>query len=276
MAQLPASFAKDGFSSIPQRKTVRLKNGKTLKPIMIGMDGLPDTGKTEFAHSAPGPGMIIVLDRGLDGMLDNPNPPESRSPDFAYRVISTPLDTQGSKNLYLEYWSSFYKDYRAMLENPDCVTAVIDGDSDSWELQRLAEFGRLTQIPAIMYTSVNAARRVMYARAWDSGKIIIATNKVKREYRDVIDPTTGKPKEKDGRVIREITDELERQGFGDQEYLWTMQLRTFVRDGQYGIRIMKCKPNRDLIGLELVGEDCNFGSLVQVVYPDVPMENWGF
>jgi hypothetical protein len=45
---LPASFLKDGF--VPPDKMRRTRR------LMIGTDGPSNTGKTEFAISAPGPG----------------------------------------------------------------------------------------------------------------------------------------------------------------------------------------------------------------------------
>lgn len=277
---LPASFARDGF--LPPDKLRKQRR------MMIGTDGLPDSGKTEFAISAPGPGILIALDRGFDGMLDNPNPPPTRRGDFAFKSISVPLATQAAQPEYLSYWKSFYGEFKKALDNADARTIVLDGDSDSWELQRLAEFGRLTQIPAIMYTSVNAARRAMIARAWDAGKIVIATNKVKNVYEDKID-AAGKPVlQNDGKNVRIKSEDLERQGFSDQDYLWQIQIRHLYRPAafnpilkksipqQWGLRIMKCKANKELEGQELWGSDCCFASLMQFVYPHVELSEWGY
>lgn len=278
---LPASFIKLGFQD-----PATLKRGRRL---LIGTDGPSDSGKSEFALSAPGPGLAICLDRGIDGVLDNPKPPATRRDGWAFKVIAVPTATQAKQPEYLDYWRSFYDVYKSALDNPDCRSVLVDGDSDSWELQRLAEFGKLTQIPPMMYTSVNAARRAMYNRAWDSKKIVIATNKIKKEY-ETIRNDDGTPNLKDGKEQREWTGDWERQGFPDQDYLFHIQLRhlyrpgkdivvgpkTIKRPGEFGIRIMKCKASSDLIGVELWGDDCNFAGLVQVVYPQVPLEEWGF
>lgn len=271
---LPASFFRDGFYPAADMST---------KPrLMIGTDGPPDSGKTEFILSAPGPGIVICLDRGYDGCLMNANPPKARRRDYAFKSISVPLATQVAQPVYLDYWKSFYAEYKKALDNPDARTVGLDGDSDSWELQRLAEFGKLTQIPGIMYTNVNAARRAMIARAWDSGKIIIATNKIKDEYVDETDAAGNPVLDNAGKPKRKKSGEVERQGFSDTDYLWQIQLRHFYVEatdktpGQFGIRILKCKKDRSLVGLELMGEDCNFAGLVQTVYPEIPLENWGF
>jgi hypothetical protein len=280
---LPASFLRDGFTAYnPAAKYRRL---------MVGLEGESDTGKTEFCLSAPDPGIVLALDRNFDATLDNPSPPAARRKNWAFKVVQAPLFTQAQKPEYDTYWKAFYQSYRTALLNPDARTIVLDGDSDSWELQRLAEFGTLTRVPGppgLAYAGVNAARRAMIARAWDSGKIVLATNKVKSEYKTVLDEE-GKPKlDNLGKEVREKTGKLERQGFGDTDYLWQIQLLCLRRIArinpvnkklvpqQWGVRLLKCKANTELEGSELWGEDCNFLGLVQYVYPHIDPKEWGF
>lgn len=277
---LPRSFYTDGFGPEPKPK---------YKHVLIGTDGPANSGKTEFSLSAPGPGIVICLDRGFDAMLDNQRPPPTRQTDFAFKVIKVPLATQAAQPVYVEYWREFYKEYKAALNNVDARTVVLDGDSDSWELQRLAEFGKLTQIPSILYTGVNTARRAMIARAWDSGKIVIATNKIKKQYRTKYKPDGTPMLQDSGKEVREwdgVT--FDRQGFEDQEYLWNLQLRHLYKPAsfnrvtkknypeQWGIRIIMCKVDRSLEGQELWGADCCMPILLQTVYPNVSLEEWGY
>lgn len=269
---LPASLLKDYQTPLQARSKRRL---------MIGADGPADTGKSEFALSAPGPILWLCLDRGIDGVLDNPNPPATRCKDLVMKVIAVPKATQMSQPQFLDYWNQFYGEYKRALEHPDIRTLLLDGDSDSWELQRLAEFGRLSKVPPNLYDNVNAARRAMYARAWDSGKIVIATNRVRKVFVTKINPITQKPElNNSGNEVREWDGNYERQGFSDQEYLWGIQLRHMKRDGksgpEWGIRITKCKADNALVGQELWGEYCNMESLVQTVYPQIPLKDWGF
>lgn len=249
--------------------------------LMIGLDGPPDSGKTEFALSAPGLIAWLCLDRGLDGVLDNPRPPMSRNDNFLAKVVQCPKATQMDQKGYLEYWSSFYGEYRKVLEMPDVRVLLLDGDSDSWELQRLAEFGRLSKVPPNLYDNVNAARRAMYARAYDSGKIIIATNRVRKVYVTKMKSDGVTPElNSSGGEVRTWDGNYERQGFSDQDYLWAIQLRCGKRDTkdgpQWGVQISRCKADCSLVGMELWGENCNFKSLVETVYPHIPISQWGF
>lgn len=257
---LPASFAKDGFFAADKIKS-------KYKHLLIGTDGWSNTGKSEFALSAPGPGIFLCLDRGHEAMLDNSNPPSTRQDNFAFKVIKVPLSTQMTQEGYVNYWKAFCEAYWAALDNPDARTVVIDGDSDSWELQRLANFGKLTRVLPIKYTEVNAQRRAMIARAFDSGKVVIFTNKVKEEYDNSEDDAVGKK-----------TGNVQRQGYKDQDYLYQLQLRHLydAQKGRFGVKILKCKTDTTLQGMEFWGDECNFESVMSAIYPNVSREEWGY
>lgn len=263
---------------------------------MIASEGESDTGKTEFLFTCPGPGVILAWDRGFDAALDNPNPPKSRRADFAMKVIKAPSATQfADPKEYRPYWLEGLKATLNAISIPEAVTIAIDGDNVSWELQRLAEHGRLTNVfPQTKYTDVYAARRALYFRLWDSRKIIIATNMMRDEFKAmknpdgtyIMDPTTNEPK-------KERTGNKVAQGFPDQEYLWQIRIRHLKRAGtpptwnkilkrnaggtppQWGLRITKCKANDAMVGEELWGEDCTFQGLVSLVYPHIPLSDWG-
>lgn len=269
---LPNSIVKAGYQTFKQLQSQRRR-------LMLSLYGPPDSGKTEFALSAPGPGVLITLDRGIEGMALNPNPPDWRNADmFGVKAIGVPMATQMSQADYLKYWTDFYTEYKAALVNPDIRTVILDGDSDSWELQRLAEFGRLSKVPPNMYDNVNAARRVMYNRAFDSGKIFIATNRVRKVYIDKLN-SKGEPElNNSGNVVRVWNGEYERQGFSDQDYLWQVHLRMdYDREKEkFSATITKCKPQRSLEGYSLEGDECNFQGLVQTIFPDVDLKTWGY
>lgn len=279
---LPASFLRDGFLPLPQvRKRPRL---------MIGTDGRTNTGKTEFILSAPGPGIVLCVDRGYDSMLDNPDPPPTRRGDFAFKVVPFAGSTQSNRPaFYQEYWIAFLKVYLAAIANPDARTVALDGDADSWELQRLAEHGKLTGVyPATEYKDVYAARRVMINRAWESGKIIIATNRVSDEWKVLRKPNGDVILDENGKEKKDKTGKDVRKGFPDQDYLWQLQITHLYRPPgisavtkrpyarSWGLRITKCKVNTLHQGTELWGADCNFQGLVSLVYPGISLKEWGY
>lgn len=266
---LPASFARDGLITSSKPK---------FKGVMIGCDGPAGSGKSEFAHGAPGPGIFVALDRGLTPMLDNPNPPKTRRPDFAYVELKPPMAEGATKEEFMTGWALFRDTTYKAAKNPDCRTIILDGDSDSWELQRLAGLGKLTQVPPLMYVNLNAARRLFISRLHDSGKIIIATNKVKKSYKPAFNQD-GTPTMKDGKQAREWDGvSYERQGFDDHEYLWNIQLTHLYNEEkqEWGIRMVRVKANPSIQGEELWGDDCNMQNLLQCAYPNVDLKTWGY
>lgn len=271
---LPASFKQHGFVSANHVRPAR--------GLMLSLEGPRDTGKTEFALSAPGPGIVLCLDRGFDAVLDNAAPPPTRRDDFGFKVVKVPKLTSATQDQFKEYWVSYRTSLYAALDNADARTIVMDGDSDSWELQRLAAFGKLAQVPPHLYSEANAARRALYARCYDSQKVVIGTSKVKKEYIDKVDPTTGRVIMGDGGKPESIwTGEYERQGFRDQTYVWAVELRCLYEPDKqgnmrHGVQVLSCKANMEMRGQRFWGDECNFESVMAALYPNVSADEWGF
>lgn len=298
---LPPSFAKAGFGGVvTTRKQVILRNGRKLKPVMIGTEGEQNTGKTEFLFSVPGPGIILCYDRNFEAALDNPNPPPARRPvhdNYALKAVTAPMNgTLADMKGYTDYFIACRKEFYTALDIPEAVSVMADGDSDFFELQVLATFGKTQGIfPQTRWGDVYAPKRAMIARAWGSGKIIVSTNKLTDEYVEIIganglpeiDQQTGLPK-------KVKTGNLKRQGFKDNKYLYNIQIRHLHRDGgvkviekgplkgkevkvpgQFGLVILECKVNTELKGAELWGDKCNFRGLMELVYPNVDPRDFG-
>ncbi len=298
---LPRSFEKDGFIS-PSKTRGKVNLGTPqkplwLKPLMIGQDGESDSGKTEFALSVPGVIQMVSVDRNFNGVFDNPNPPAERNPRVGIKVIQPPLQGQATKVEYGQYYALIRDSFYGALSSPDSTCVFMDGDSDFWEIHILAHFGKTTQIfPQTRYASPYAEKRAQICKAWDSGKIVIFSNKIKDEYKTVYNADGTAKKDEQGNDLREKTGEKERQGYRDQNYLFDIQLRHMFRPShtaqrgklpngqprmvqvpmQWGVRLTKCKHDMSMVGEELWGDECNFRGLVNRVFPEVPLERWGF
>lgn len=249
--------------------------------IMISISGDTNQGKNGFAMSAPGPGAAVALDRGMEGYIASGHCEHPE--DWIVKVVDAPLSSQLTKDEAIVYWKAFYSNYKLALSEPSIRTVILDGDADSYELQRMAEFGRIEKVPPNMYSSLNTSRRAMYARAYDSKKIFIATSRVRKEMVNVYKDDGVTPELDDrGMERRKWTGEYERVGFSDQHYLWQVQLMTMepriTKKGkrEFGARITYCKLDREVEGVELWGDDFTFEGLVTVVRPNVPREAWGF
>lgn len=299
MSNLPQSFIRAGFGPPEKKKFWRL---------MVGTEGEPSSGKSEFISSAPGPGIVACIDRNYEAMLDNPHPPKARRRDFAYKIINLPLEGQCAQSEYVSRWREFRDVVYKALEIPECKTIGIDTDNVSWDLQMLADHGRIAQVPQLMRTATNTSRRAFISKLSDSGKNIIATNMLKDEYLAELDDN-GNAVKKEGKEVRKKTGERTRQGFPDQSYLYQVQIRHLVKPPEvkvvkvggkelklpngrviitggvekeiksyteFGLKILKCTRNSELVGEELWGDKCNFAGLVQLIYPEYSLESWGY
>lgn len=289
MSKMPASLAQRGY--------VTLETLKKRRGVLICLDGPTDTGKTEFMMSGPGPGAIIAVDRNHEHTIKNPEPPKARNDNFFVHDLQIPMvgteKQDGFKEAFTKYRSELYD----LLAEPALRSVCVDGDAETWELQRLATFGKLKQVPQLEYDGVNNARKAMINRMCDSGKVVMATSKVGPAYEDKLDPVTGMPElSNQGKIIRvKSASEYTIRGFPDRDYLWHIWIRmmnrpkvTIIQAGpragqevkvggyEFGFEIMKCKPRMSLIGMQVWDQSkVNFAGLMSIVYPNIPLSEWG-
>lgn len=281
---LPASFLKAGLLTPEAAR----RGGSKFRGLMLATEGHANTGKTEFLMSAPDPGAIVCCDRGFDALVDNQTPPPTRR-DFGMFVMKLSVEGQkGSLEAYREEWEGFYKKTYELIAIPELRTLGIDADNISYDTERLAYHGKLSGVyPLTRYGPVKAERRGFYHRLWESHKIIITTNQLKEEWIDQKDARGHTILETNGEAKQKPSGKFVAQGYPDQEYLWQIRIRHLFKPAfttksgidipkQWGLKILMCKANRDLEGKELWGDTCNFQSLVELVYPQVPLSEWGF
>lgn len=286
---IPPSLANRGYETL---ETVNKKRG-----VLICIDGPTDTGKTEFMLSGPGPGAIIAVDRNHEHTMKNPEPPESRNQNFFIHDLHIPLIGTAKQDGFKEAFEGYRNELYYLLAEKSLRSVCTDGDAETWELQRLAAFGKLKQVPQIDYDNVNNARKAMITRMCDSGKVVMATSKVGPAYEDKIDAATGLPElSNNGKVIRVKSEtEYTIRGFSDRDFLWHIWIRmmnrkrvTIIQSGpragqevptgetEFGFRIMKCKPRMSLINMEMWDQSrVNFNGLMSIVYPNIPVAEWG-
>jgi hypothetical protein len=279
---IPQSLLKDY-----QTQDQLLEQYGGILPNAIGIYGQPSGGKTELALTAPGVILGITIDRGYLGLMLNPNPPATRSKSVVWKVINPPLAGTAAVPEYVSYWAKIRDEAYSAVKRPEIRTVLCDGDSDSWEVQRLAEFGQLSQVPSYKYTAVNAARKAYYTRLTDSGKFLIFTTKMTKEYVTVYGPD-GQPQMKDGKPVRQWSGKWEARGFDDIEYHLQLNIYCFLADATYDkdgnllsgrdytARIMYCKSNRSLEGMDFNGADCTLPTILREVYPHISLKEWGY
>jgi hypothetical protein len=282
---VPANLARLGF--MDQNQVLHRKG--SFLPMTVGLHGKPSEGKTEFALGSPGLIAGITVDRGHVGMMLNPKPPATRNPNTLWKVIDPPMVSAAKQEEFTTYWVSIRSAHYDVIAMPEVRTVLSDGDSDGWEIQRMSAFGKLTQVPSHLYVGVNAERRAYYARLTDSGKFLVFTNKMTKEYVTVYNAITGQPEVNDkGQPVRRWSGRWERKGFDDLDYSLQVSLECYregakyddqgnlIEAGEFAARIELCKANKQLEGDVLSGQDCNMRSMLQHVYPHIPLSQWGY
>src|SRR3990167_11178145 len=128
---LPRSFAVEFKQPISSR----------YKGILIGSEGGANSGKTEFAWSAPGPAIHLALDKGHSGVLESQTAPESRTlidgENLLILPISSPMNTGTTKEQAQALWRGVYGGpHMKALGNVGARTALFDGGSYNFWWQR--------------------------------------------------------------------------------------------------------------------------------------------
>jgi len=257
MAKKRATLESLGFSDV---------DTEVIRRLIINVQGSNKTGKTNFALGAPGPIAVFDLDIGLEGVARKFATKDRSILQKRYSLVADLEETtEESQEQAEKLWASFKKDFAAVCAS-DIRTIVWDSATEAWELARLAEFGKLTQVQPWHYTQLNSEFRKILRLATETDKNFIVTHKMTEIYEDVVG-ATGK---KQGRA----TGEYRRAGFKDMQYVVQVNLETFRDADGFGIKILDCRQDGDLADLELRKKECNFVHLATQVFPDTEAKDW--
>lgn len=284
------------------------------KRLILGVDGLDKQGKTHFALTAPKPLVFLDFDIGSEGVKERPEfkalghkilmpePFMFRPTESVFLSGKTEKDSdeiiQKAAEPVLE---RFRRTYLKALKEPvlkhngklyHARTVIVDTGSEAWELLRLVEFGKLSQVKSHHYTKVNGLMRDIVRAGYDSNVNVIWLHKMKKEWKEGAD---GKNK---------TTGTLERSGFGEMSYLmqanclcyraprqdanpitwkwksgdglveFTAEPRIDESDQGWRFRVGNSRHNPLVEGTELMNDQITFDLLAQMVIEDSSPEDW--
>jgi hypothetical protein len=219
----------------------------TVPRMILGLDGLEKSGKTHFSLTAPDPIGYISLDVGLEGVIHKFK--HKRIQVFEYD-IPLPTPDEAEPVDYLKIWGEVRRTYTSLLNTKEVKTMVVDTGTELWELNRLARFGKLSNIKPHHYGPVNAEHRQLIKAAFNSNKNLILIHRLKDQY--VNDKRTG---------------ELERAGFSGTGFQVQCNARAWWDDdeGEFKLTVTDSRHNPKVRGLELSGGMVDFGILGSMV-----------
>ncbi len=284
---------------------------ETKRRIIIAVDGLDKQGKTHFALTAPKPIVFLDFDIGTEGVSGIQQPNIVRSQPFMFRPSEVlfavqELDERAQQVKMMEaaapVLERFRRTYLKALREPVMVnskgkklmarTVIVDTGSEAWELLRLAELGKVTQVKPHHYVAVNGLMRDIVRAGYDSDTNVIWLHKLKAEWKD---SSEGKGRK---------TGTVERAGFTDMAFLVQANLLAFraprvdapeqawkwksgegvfefvtqprLDNDDLGFRLIvgNSRHNPGLEGLELAGDMLNFQTLAQLLVPESQPEDW--
>jgi hypothetical protein len=138
-------------------------------------------------------------------------------------------------------------------------TLIWDTAGAGWDLCRLAEFGKLTQVMPHHYTTVNSEMEALIKLAYQRTDLnCIFIHKQKKQYKKGTDGKDG------------WTGKWERAGFGDMPYLVDVNLQHgFDRETrEFYVEVIDSRLEMvDVVGTRLEGSLCTFEELALQLFP---------
>jgi len=209
-----------------------------LSRMIVSVEGREGTGKTHWSLSAPDPIAYFNFDVGLEGV-------DQKFTGRDIWVLNFPAaPTVNGKDEAVAVRDKFLAAYNSVLGKVS--TIVVDTASEAWEIFRLAEFGKLTQVRPHHYAAVNLQFKRLWRLAYETpGQNLIMVHKLKPVY-----------------MGESRTGDYERAGYSDAGYdaqvvVWLFKESERDEDGKmqtrFGLVVTKCRLNPTLESLELTG-----------------------
>lgn len=286
-----------------------LSTDETTRPrVILGIDALDKAGKTRFGFTAPKPLIYMDLDIGREGVIDPfRHPLIVVTRPFVFRALESAFMPENSKkrseDLVMEKalpeLDRFKRTYLKALREPivrhgnkdlRARTIVVDTGTETWELLRLCEFGKLSQVKPHHYAAVNGMMRDIVRAGFDSDVNVIWLHKLKAEWKEGSDGKANK------------SGALERQGFNDMSFLvqgnlllyrapadkarvikwksgegmqeFTTEPRAQSNDLGFRLRFGNCRHNPTLEGFELQDDAIDFKTIGQMIIPTSTEKDW--
>jgi len=231
--------------------------------LIMRVGGLDKNGKTHFALTAPGPIGVLDMDRGMEGVVEKFLADKTI---YVKKFRDMPAKTEKDHDAR---WNALEDGYHSLLGDKSIRTVVMDTDTESWEMARLAYLGKLTQVKSHHYTEVNTAYRKLVDAAFDSDKNVIFIARYKKQY-------VKKNKDSDDGAWNGA---YEPAGFTELPYLVQVNLRSKLSpdpDGGFTntIEVINCRQNMALLGEVFEGEMATFPWIAANIVEGTSPEDW--
>lgn len=254
--------------------------------MIVSVEAVEGSGKTGFGIGAARTGKPVYLqrfDRASESVLKLAADEglDIKVKDYDLDLVkdemgSTSNEVNHTKDEARRLYTEFESDYKDIISSGG--TPVWDTATEVWELARLAEFGKLTQVIPTQYSKLNAKFLHTLNIATFSPCNFVMIHKLKEGWENYT---------AEGQTRSRKTGEFERRGFGDVNYSAHIMVRLY-RAGMKGdpngeeaepsrdfmMRIIdKCNPKAELVGVDLPIDEplSGFNQLGELIFGD----EWG-
>ena len=219
----------------------------TVPRMILGLDGLEKSGKTHFSLTAPDPIGYISLDIGLEGVIHKFN--HKRIQVFEFE-IPLPTPDEAEPVDYLKLWGEVRRTYQSLLDCKSVRSVIVDTGTKLWALNRLARFGKLSNVKPHHYGPVNAEYEGLINKAKSTDKNLILIHQLRDKY-----------------VNDKRTDEVERSGFKNTGFEVQANAVSWwdEEEGGFKLKVTDSRHNPKVRGLELSGGMVDFEILSSMV-----------
>lgn len=245
--------------------------------LIVATDGLPRTGKTRFAATAPDPIGVLINDRNSRWTFAKHAEETGKKivgPDRDFIRVEEPiklarLSVDDAIKYYRKHVDDFKMEYFRMLDDKSIRTIVIDTGTQLSEDILFANYGR----------NLRVMPRDRGAYNQEIKDMLVACNKnliVIHQSREVWVNDQVVPGKYERTGYKRISYEMNVcvQHFKDKA--------THNKDCAgsengcvcYGIRIGECQANPELDGEKIIGRKATFPHLARRIFPDSDLDDW--
>lgn len=205
-------------------------DGSQKRRLVMSVEGLTGTGKTEFALTAPGPIAFFKFDLNCDSTLAK-WAGQKEIYEIACRVPDPDIGKADVQKEAEAIVKQFTADYVVALANRAIRTVVWDTTSELYEVMSLATFGKISGNNKYSYGALYRAFHRLVDAATESDTNLVMIHHLKDEY--VNDQRTGKKR---------------RDGYKKVDEACQLMVRTEFTGNQFSLEVLKCTQNMALQG----------------------------
>jgi len=220
--------------------------------------GLQKRGKTQFGLSMPKPMLYQQFDTNYEHALKKArDEAKKKKQKDAIQHLSYFADPRGDiQAANAAEFERFVRDYDYGID--DFKSIFIDTVTELMDVRKIAEWGRLSQIPQIYYGSIYADFRWLVKRAMGSNCNVVFAHRLRKQY-----------------VDNEWKGDYELQGWPGIVYETQVYLEHNRDDeGEFSTTIVECAQEASLMGIVLADDENDFKSLATKIFPDSNEEDW--